>query len=117
MMVGPAKLRKVAESADKVRYPGRDQVERAVRVVVERTASGWARSYGERQMVRLVGYHTLWHALREEGEANPRRAIVERDLMARRSSYTAEEDFIEIFGLSVAEVSRSELLRALAIRG
>lgn len=116
-MAGPAKLRAVADAAEKVRYPGRDRVEGALRVVVERTADGWTRRYGERQMVRLIGFHTLWHALDDAGEVNPRKAIVDRGLMARRSSYDAEQDFEEVFGLPVQEVTRADLLRALSIRG
>ena len=82
------KMRQQVESIPD--YPGRAQVEAVTGPLVEFVAGKWVRRYAERQVLRLVGYHEVWHALAAQGCKMPGREMVRRGIVrGGKTSYSA----------------------------
>jgi hypothetical protein len=95
-------------------YPGRRRAERVVRPIVERVGAGWVSHEVDRQLLRLVGYHAMWHALRADGVERPDLELYRRGIVKRRTAYALDEDFEAVFGAPVHALSREQVLRAMS---
>lgn len=109
-MVSPSKLKRVADALPG--YPGDQHVKRVVRPLVEHVGGKWIRREAERQVVRLVGFHVMWHELRRQGAKTPAQEMVRRGIMASRTAYDCLRDFELVFGVDVDEASAEDVLRA-----
>lgn len=95
-------------------YPGRDTV---VAPVVTKVAGKYIREYADVQVLRLVGYHTVWHALRSAGVVKPQAAIVARGIVNRSTAWKCERDFERVFGVPLDQCTHAQVLDALAASG
>lgn len=109
-MPSPSKMKRVADAVPQ--YPGREHAERVVKPVVDFVAGQWIRNEAERQVVRLVGFHAMWHELRRQGVAKPALELVVRGSMKQRTVYDCKRDFELVFGVDVDEASSDEVMRA-----
>lgn len=109
-MPSPSKMKRVADAVPQ--YPGRGQAERALRPVVDFVAGKWIRNEAERQVVRLVGFHAMWHEMRRQGFARPAVELVHRGAMKERTLYDCKRDFEFVFGVDVDDCSSDEVMRA-----
>lgn len=105
------KMKKQVESIPN--YPGRKQLEAVTRPVVELVGGRWIRHHAEKQVLRLVGYHTLWHALASYGVKSPGREMVRRKLMADKTEYDFYRDFELVFGALVEDMTHDEVMAKL----
>lgn len=109
-MVSPSKLKAVADAMPN--YPGSAQAKKALRPVVEYVGGKWIRREAQRQVIRLVGFHAMWHELRRQGYERPASEMVARHVMSLRSTYACQTDFELVFGATVDELSAHEVMVA-----
>lgn len=109
-MVGAAKAKRITDAIPS--YPGREQAERAIRPLVAFVAGKWIRNEAERQAVRLVGFHAMWHEAKRQGAKRPGRELIARGAMKATTVYDCRRDFELIFGVDVDDATTEEVMRA-----
>lgn len=102
--MAPSIEQKIAAAKKIPNYPGKKQVEKATRPLVE----PWARRATTQVVMRLLGYWMVWNET-----PGGRAGIIERGWMGRRAAYQAEANFRYVFGVSVEDFDPAQLPRFL----